>query len=170
MLSGRPLRWRYRLAGVVVVASDMNTGEGVAAVWLLRRPGSPDAMDETCLFERAENRWRYLGGGGSSGSELLTAGRPSASQGGPASMITTVSGCASRSRADREAQGGQPDFTSVGWVACAMFRVAAEVRHLQAGARRITVPQHGYVVIVWKAPPGSGAPPRPPIVAVGEDD
>ena len=152
VLAGRPLRWRHRLAGVVVVASDMDTDAGVAAVWLARRPGSPDARDETCLFERIENRWRYLGGGGGSGSELLRAGRPSASRGGPASVITSMSGTASRSHADREAQGDQRDLSQVGWVACAMFRVAAEVEHLQAGARRIMVPEHGSVIIAWKAP------------------
>lgn len=169
VLSGRPLRWRHRLAGVVVVASDIDSDAGVAAVWLVRRSGSPDAWEETCLFERVENGWRYLGGGGGSGSELLRAGRPSASQAGPASVIMSMSGTASRSRADREAQGDQRDLGQVGWVACAMFRVAAEVEHLQAGTRRITVPGHGYVIVAWKAPPASLLPPRPPIVAVGAD-
>jgi hypothetical protein len=169
VLSGRPLHWRQRLAGVVVVASDIDADVGVAGVWLARRAGSPDAVDEVCLFERVNGRWRYLGSGGRTGSELLRAGRPSASRAGPASMITSMSGCASRSLADREAQGGQQDFLRVGWVACAMFRVAAEVQHLQAGARQISVPQHGYVIVAWKAGPGSDVPPRPPIVAVGED-
>jgi len=169
VLSGRPLRWRHRLAAVVVVASDIDADVGVAAVWLVRRAGSPDAVDEVCLFERTGDRWRYLGGGSRTGSELLRAGRVSASRARPASMITSMSGCASRSCADREAQGGQQDFLHVGWVACALFRVAAEVQHLQAGARRITVPRHGYVLVAWKAGPGSDVPPRPPIVAVGED-
>ena len=167
VLAGRPLGWRHRLAGVVVVASDVDTDAGVAAVWLVRRPGSPDARDGFCLFERIGNGWRYRGGGGGSGTELLRAVRPSASGSGPASVITSMSGSASRSRADREARGDQQDLSQVGWVACAMFRVAAEVGHLQAGARRITVPEHGYVIIAWKAPPAS-RPARPPIVAVGE--
>lgn len=170
VLAGRPLRWRHRLVGVVAVASDMDADAGVAAVWLVRRAGSPDSRDETCLFERIGGRWRYRGGGGGSGTELLQADRPSASQAVPASMITSLSGSAVRSRGDREAEGGRPDFTHVGWVACAMFRVAAEVHHLQADARQIKVPQHGYVIVVWKAPPAtSGVLPRPPIVAVGED-
>jgi|SRR5215468_2199292 len=169
VLSGRPLRWRHRLAAVVVVASDIDADVGVAAVWLVRRAGSPDAVDEACLFERTGDRWRYLGGGSRTGSELLRAGRLSASRARPASMITSMSGCASRSCADREVQGGQQDFLHVGWVACALFRVAAEVHHLQAGARRIPVPRHGYVLVAWKAGPGSDVPPRPPIVAVGED-
>jgi hypothetical protein len=153
-----------------VVASDIDANVGVAGVWLARRAGSPqDAVDEACLFERIGGSWQYLGAGGRTGSELLRAGRPSASLTGPASIIASMSGCASRSRADREAEGGQQDFLHVGWVACAMFRVAAEVRHLQAGARQITVPQDGYVIVAWKAEPGSDVPPRPPIVAVGED-
>jgi hypothetical protein len=167
VLSGRPLRWRYRRAGVVVVASDIDANVGVAGVWLARRAGSPDAVSEACLFERIGGRWRYLGGGGSTGSELLRAARPSASR--AASMITSMSGCALRSRSDREAQGGQRDVLHGGWVACAMFRVAAEVRHLQAGARQITVPKDGYVIVAWKAGPGFDVPPRPPIAAVGED-
>jgi hypothetical protein len=63
VLSGRPLRWRHRLAGVVVVASDMDAAAGVAAVWLVRRAGWPGAVEETCLFERVGGSWRYLGGG-----------------------------------------------------------------------------------------------------------
>ena len=169
VLSGRPLRWRHRLAGIVVVASDVDSDAGVAAVWLVRRPGSPDAWDETCLFERIDNRWRYLGGGGGSGSEVLRAGQQSASQAGPGSVITSLSGTASRSRADREARDDQRDLSQVGWVACAMFRVAAEVEHLHAGARRVTVPGHGYVIVTWKAPPASLLPLRPPIAAVGAD-
>jgi hypothetical protein len=169
VLSGRPLRWRHRLAGVVVVASGIDADVGVAAVWLARRAGSPAAVDEACLFERTGERRRYLGGGSRTGSELLRAGRLPASRAGPASMITSMSGGASRSRADREAQGGQQDFLHAGWVACALFRVAAEVQQLQAGARRITVPEHGYVLVAWKAGPGSDVPPRPPIVAVGGD-
>jgi hypothetical protein len=50
-----------------------------------------------------------------------------------------------------------------------MFRVAADVAHLQVGARRIEVPWHGYVVVAWKAPLASGLPARPPIAAIGED-
>jgi hypothetical protein len=43
VLSGRPLRRRHRQAGVVVVARDVDADAGVAAVWLARRAGEPDA-------------------------------------------------------------------------------------------------------------------------------
>jgi hypothetical protein len=72
-------------------------------------------------------------------------------------MMTILSGSAGRSRADREARGRYPDdLAEVGWVACATFRVAAEVAHLQVGARQIKVPGHGYVIVAWKAPPSPG--------------
>lgn len=168
VLSGRPLRWRHRHAGVVVVASDVAADAGVAAVWLTRPARGPGTGNESCLFERVGGSWQYLGGGGS-GEELPLTGRPSASRAGPASMMTSLSGSAGRSRSDREAQGAERGFDRVGWVACAMFRVATEIAHLQVAARRIEVPRHGYVIVVWKAPPSPVSPPRPPIAAISED-
>ena len=120
VLSGRPLLRRDRLAGMVVVASDINTDAGVAAVWLVRRAG-PSTLANFCLFEHARGSWHYLGGGGAIRTEkFLLTGRPSASEAGPASMMTNLSGCAARSRAEREARDYQQDLAEVGWVACAM--------------------------------------------------
>jgi integrase len=68
----------------------MDPDGGVAAVWLVRRPGSPDAIDQACLFERIQHQWRYLGSGGRTGSDVLLAGRPSTSQRTPASLITSL--------------------------------------------------------------------------------
>jgi hypothetical protein len=150
------------------VARDLNAEAGVAAVWLVRRVAGPDIVEEICQFERVGGSWRYLGGGGRRG-ELPLTGRPSASRTGPASLMTSLSGCSIRSTADRAAQGRTGDFADVGWVACAMFRVAADVAYLQAGARRIEVPWHGYVVIAWKASPVSELPARPTVAAIGED-
>lgn len=169
VLSARPLHRRDRLAGVVVVASDINTDAGVAAVWLVRRAG-PSTLANYCLFERARGSWQYLGCGGAIRKEtFLLTSRPSASQAGPASMMTNLSGCSARSHAEREARDYQQDLAEVGWVACAMFRVAAEVVYLQVGTRLIKVPQHGHVIVAWKAPPSSVSPRRPPIAAVGGD-
>jgi hypothetical protein len=155
---------------VVVVASDVDEGAGVAAVWLARRPGSPGGAQEACQFERVGGRWRYLGSGGGSARELDLASRSSASLAGPASMLTSMSGCASRSRADRQAQRDQLDLVHVGWVASEMFRAATEVRYVQVDARRVSVPEHGHVIVVWKAPPAPGGPARPPIAASGPDN
>lgn len=169
VLSGRPLRRRDRLAGVVVVASDIDTEAGVAAVWLVRHAG-PSTLANYCLFERAREGWQYLGGGRANRKEkFLLTGRPSASQAGPASMMTNLSGCSVRSHAERKAQDCRRDLAEVGWVACAMFRVAAEVVHLRAGTRLIKVPQHGHVIVAWKAPASSVSPRRPPIAGVSGD-
>jgi hypothetical protein len=151
-----------------VVASDIDAGAGVAAVWLVHRAGGPDAVHEYCRFECIRGSWQYLGGG-RGGREFLPARRPSASRAGPAAMMTSLSGCAGRSRSDREAQGDQRDLGRVDWVACAMFRVAAEVAHLEVGARRIKIPRHGYIIVAWKAPPSSVSPSRPPIAAISGD-
>jgi hypothetical protein len=153
----------YRLAG-----SDIDADAGVAAIWLARRAGWPIAVNGVCQFERVGNSWQCVSGGGT-GEKLPLAGRPSASRSGPASMMTHVSSGAGRSRADREALGLQQDPAKMGWVAYETFRVAAEVAHLQVGARRIKVPQHGYVIVAWKAPPSYVSPPRPPIAAVSDD-
>jgi hypothetical protein len=48
---------------------------------------------------------------------------------GPATMMASLSGCAARSRSDREAQGDHWDVGRVGYVVRAMFRVATEVAH-----------------------------------------
>lgn len=109
------------------------------------------------------------GAGSSSAGELSLARRRSASSAGPSAMMTSLGGCSGRSLADREALGDQLDCARVGWVACAGFRLAAEVAYVRAGDRQLGVPEHGYVIVVWKAPPSAGPPLRPPIVAVGED-
>jgi hypothetical protein len=168
VLSGRPLRWWHRLSSIAVVASDMDPGAGVAAVWLARRAGL-GARDETWLFERTGDGWHCLGGsGGSFEGQVTRGGRLSASRARPDIMMTNLSGCASRSHADRD-HGDPSDLAQVGWVACAMFRVAAEVSCVQVDGRQITVPPHGYVIVAWKAPPTSDAPRRPPIVVLGAD-
>ena len=85
VLAGLLLRWRHRLAGVVVVASDIDSDAGVAAVWLVHRSGSPDAWEETCLFERIENGWRYWRGAAAPGaSSCERAGRRHLAQARPA--------------------------------------------------------------------------------------
>jgi hypothetical protein len=76
-----------------------------------------------------------------------------------------MSSSAVRSRADREKDTGL-GVAGAGWVACAGFRLATEVGHLQVGARSIRVPGHGYVIVAWRSSPALA---RPPIVAVGKD-
>lgn len=48
-------------------------------------------------------------------------------------------------------------------------RVAAEVRHLAVGERRIEVPAHGRVIVAWKSRATGNGGIRPLIVAFGPD-
>jgi hypothetical protein len=48
-------------------------------------------------------------------------------------------------------------------------RVAVEVDHILAGERRISVPGHGYVIVVWKSAPTATSSGRPPIAAIARD-
>jgi hypothetical protein len=164
-LTGRRLGLPQRRAGFVVLASDINEDADVAAVWLMHHPGSADSAQHTLEFERSGG-WRFLGGGSNSAQEFSLAGRPSASVHGPTSMMRLVSSSAARSRTDREKDATGLGVAGAGWVACAGFRVAAEVGHLRADGRSIPVPGHGYVIVAWRSPPASA---RPLIVAVGND-
>jgi hypothetical protein len=166
VLSGRRLGFWQRQAEFVVLASDVDDDADVAAVWLVRHPGSPDSREATLQFERSGTNWRYLGASGGSGREFSLAGRPSASVDGPTTMLRLLNSSAARSRTDRQRQVGGLGMAGAGWVACAGFRLAAEVGHLQVGGRSIPVPGHGYAVAAWRSPP---ALTRPVVVAVGKD-
>ena len=180
VLAGRPLHWWQRLGGLTVVASDIDADAGVAAVWLARWPGTRRAVEETLEFEWIDGGWRYLGGGSGSGQEerFSAADRPSGARAGPASMMTCGGSTSVRSLKKRQEQrtagaatgaAGPASVAEAGWVACAQFRVAAEIETLQIGERRISVPAHGYVLAVWKAPPSLDIPSRPRIEALRRD-
>ena len=165
VLSGHGLRFSQRRAGFVALASDIDGDAGAAAVWLVHHPGSPDSAEHTLLFDRGDG-WRFLGGGSSGAQEFSLAGRPSASLNGPMGMMRLMSSSSSRSRADRERDATGLGVAGAGWVACAGFRLAIEVGHLQVGERSIPVPGHGYAIVAWRSPPALA---RPLIVAVGRD-
>jgi hypothetical protein len=71
-----------------------------------------------------------------------------------------------RSLIDRERLAGGLGMAGAGWVACAGFRLAAEVGAASGQGRPIPVPGHGYAIVAWRSPPALA---RPPIVAVGKD-
>ena len=162
-LSGRPVRPWPRLTArrIVLLATDIDADAGVAAAWLVRRPGSARQVVETWLYERRPGGWEGLGGGAGVGGKgigpaySVLAVRPSAARDGPGSMLTRW--------------GGAGCYERGGIVGCDYLRVAAEVEYIQAGKRRICVPEHGYVLVVWKSAPTGLPSGRPRIVAVGRD-
>jgi hypothetical protein len=152
-----------------VVAGDIDPDAGIAAIWLERRTRLPGGgIEEICSYERISGNWRYIGGSGSNSGKFAPAGRRSSAVTGPGSMLTHLGTGAGRSSADREAHGDQLDPSRAGWIGATTFRAAAEITHLQVGTRQIEVPEHGHVVVVWKAPPTWRAR-RPPIAALGAD-
>jgi hypothetical protein len=162
-LSGRPLRPWPRLSArrIVLLATDADSDAGVAAVWLVRRPGGARQAVETWLYERGPRGWRGLGGGATIGGRAIGPAynildsRPSAARHGPGSILTRWDGPA----------GYEHD----GIVGCDHLRAAAEVAYIQAGDRRIIVPDHGYVVVAWKSAPAGVPSGRPPIAALSQD-
>src|SRR5579859_3541119 len=168
VLAGRPLRWRHRRAGLVVVASDIDADAGVAAVWLDSPGRRRRVIGGICLYERAAGSWQHRGGSLGGGTGFALTRRPSATSDGPALTLTSMSGSSMRSISDWDA-ADRRDLSAAGKIGCSMFRAAVEVTHMRVGARRVEVPAHGYVIVAWKAPPSSGVSGRPPIAALGAD-
>jgi hypothetical protein len=164
-LSGQRPGWRQRRAGWVVLATDVDQAASVAAVLLVRRPGSPDSARHTLQFERGDG-WHWLGGGSGAARELALSGRPTAAVHGPTSMMRFLGSSAARSRADRERLAAGLSAADAGWVASAGFRLATEVARLELGERSVPVPAHGYAVVAWRSPPTLT---RPVITAIGPD-
>ncbi|MFI9047015.1 hypothetical protein [Streptomyces sp. NPDC053427] len=155
-----PRRW------LSLVSGDVDLDAGIGAVCLVWRPGSPKAETHTALMERCGEKWQHTGGGSTSGGDLpaerLAAGRP-----GQVGMIEIGGGAGALSYAYRLRH---PDFMGAApWVGSNELQAAAEVDHLLLGDRRIEVPGHGRLIVVWKSPSTGHVGIRPLIVAVGRD-
>lgn len=157
-----PRRW------LTLVSGDVDREAGVGAVWLVRRPGSAKAETHTALIERCGEKWQCTGGGSASGGDLRTE-RLAAGQPGQVGMIELGGGAGCLSDA-RRLRHRQTDFIgTVPWLGADELQVAAEVDHLLLGDRRIEVPGHGRLIVVWKSPSTGCGGIRPLIVAVGRD-
>lgn len=160
-----PRRW------LALVSGDVDPSAGVGAFWLVWRPGSAKAQTHTALVERCGDKWRHIGGGSASDGDLpgerLAAGRP-----GQVGMIELGGGARVLSYAYRRHHRHPDSAGTVGtapWVGSNELQVATEVDHLLLGDRRIAVPRHGRLIVVWKSPSKGSVGTRPLIVAVGRD-
>jgi hypothetical protein len=150
-----------RLPNSPVASLKHCSDAGVAAVWLVRRPGSAWKAEETSPYKRGSRGWEGPGGGTGIGGKGIgpaygiLAARPSAARDGPGSILTHW--------------GGGGSYKRDGIVCGEHLRVATEVEYIQAGKRRISVPEHGCVLIVWKSASGVLPSGRPRIVAAGRD-
>lgn len=157
-----PRRW------LTLVSGDVDREAGVGAVWLVRRPGSAKAETHTALIERCDGKWQCTGGGSRSDGDL-PAERPAAGRPGQVGMIEVGGGAGGLSHAYRLRHRHPDRIGTAPWVGAGELRVAAEVDHLLLGDRRIEVPGHGRLIVVWKSPSTGRGGIRPLIVAVGRD-
>lgn len=145
-LPGRPvsLSRRRRFAPLAVdvdgdVAAARFVRRGVACYW-----------DETHILRYdGRTRWRYTGGGGSSVGELWSAGAFQQERAALApGEIRSEGGSSVHDHAHRPA-----------WIRAAELLVGGEVATVVVdGRRRLQVPDHGHLVVVWSAR-------RPPTVS-----
>ncbi|MFI0259248.1 hypothetical protein ACH4OW_09455 [Streptomyces sp. NPDC017056] len=159
LLNGRPLQpCRAPRRLLTVVSGDLDTAAGVAGLWLVRRPRSAHATSHTLLFERCGRDWTYVGG--SSGTaDPLPGRRRKAGEPGQAGMVE-VAGTGSVVSRAHVAHLHDVAPLALPLIGCAELHVAAEVDHLVAGGRRVEVPAHGSLIVVWRFPPlpGTAAP------------
>jgi hypothetical protein len=134
---------------------SLATDGDVAAIAFLRRLPAGHSGIETWILQR-RGQWCPLGGGATTlRAYPLTDRLAAAEQGGYLGQLS--SGFVTRKPAGRFPWGSRRVFH-------AQFRAAAEVDKLQTGNRLLTVPFHGYTVIVWR---GRRAPAVTAVAADG---
>ncbi|MEA2656730.1 MAG: hypothetical protein QOI23_2095 [Chloroflexota bacterium] len=110
---------------------------------------------ETHVLVLRNGAWTWLGGGGGSSDEGLLADRPAVLSG--TSLLGTDVPVSSNSRVITSSGAGgvldtygQHEPSDGGrWISYAVLRVSAEVVFVEAMDRRMSVPWHGYVLLVW---------------------
>jgi hypothetical protein len=152
---------------LTVVSADVDLDSGIGAVWLVRRPGSARAETLTARIERHGGRWEY-GGAGRGAPGDVEAGRRAAGHPGQSGMIELGGHSGGVSNAYLLEHPHSP-ASAAPWVEASELRAAAEVSHLLIGERRVEVPAHGRVIVVWKSPLTASGGTRPLITAFGSD-
>jgi hypothetical protein len=131
----------------------------VAAIAFLRQPAGIPAGHpgiETWILQRRDGQWVPLGGGATTLRAYPLTARPAAA-GHDGYLGRPSSGFVTRKPGGRLPWGSRRVFH-------AQFRAAAEVDKLRSGNRLLTVPFHGYTVIVWR---GRRAPAVTAVAADG---
>ncbi|MEY9854771.1 hypothetical protein ABH935_000368 [Catenulispora sp. GAS73] len=152
-------RGGFSLLGMDV--SDGGSG-GIGTVCLVQ-----GGRSFRCDYEQdATGEWHILGGGSGSISPEMVGPRPSAASVGTP-LLTAEGGIGfTRSRRDREGADpfSPPSFDAVGFVATFSLRAADVVDHVVVDGRTIAVPDHGRLVVVWKASATPYGPTARPVV------
>jgi hypothetical protein len=98
----------------------------------------------------------------------VEAGRRAAGNPGQSGMIELGGRSGGVSNAYR-LEHPHSSVSAAPWVEASELQAATEVSHLLIGERRVEVPAHGRVIVVWKSPLTSGGGIRPLITAFGSD-
>ena len=146
----RRLSRRRRFAAMAVdvagdVAATMFARRGVACIW-----------KETHVLAHRDRGWVWVGSGGASSREdlladrlevlsgYLTLGRDSVNGAVPRAIVVNGSGGALD-----HCEGANWQPGSGRWISYADVRVSARVTSVQISERRLPVPWHGHVLLVW---------------------
>jgi hypothetical protein len=156
----RRRRWYGRLwvRRLAVMAVDVDAE--AAAIWISRRMHRSSSPTFVCMYAKESKGWRPVSGHEVTVESGFPRARRSVAMTGPASILSLEDSGGLRC-------GSPPDSP---WIGYQIIQVASEVSHLQVGDRELAIPDHGYVIVVWKtAEYGNGSYGRPPIAAYASD-
>lgn len=145
----RSLSRRRRHAAMSVDVS------GDVAVSMFARRGVGCIHQEIHVLALRNGAWTWLGGGGGSSGEGLLADRPAVLPGtsllGPDAPVSSDSRVITSSGAGGVLDTyGEFEPTDGGrWISYAILQVSAEVAFVETTDRRLRVPWHGRVLLVW---------------------
>jgi hypothetical protein len=169
---GRPLQpWWLPRWWFTVVAADVDDDAGIAALWIVRRPGSARRLAYDQVLERYDDgRWVAHGSSGSGAEPLPPARhrRQPAGAPGQVGMAEYQGGGGSRSMAYCRRHPGRSVATAP-WIGATKLQVAAEAAHVVLGDRTIPVPSDGTVVVVWRVAATMQWPGSPALALTSAD-
>ncbi|MGW5355226.1 hypothetical protein ACWERV_32495 [Streptomyces sp. NPDC004031] len=150
-----PQPWWLPRRLLTVVSADVDDAAGVAAIWILSRPGSSRMREHTELLERLDERWRHAGGGSGSGEDPVEVDVLDVCNGAGVLSLT---------------RGLDPprSLAAAPWIGCVKIHLGRDVRQVLVGTRLKEVPEQRSLVAVWTAPRSSRGE-RPVVVALGQD-
>ncbi|MDD1063477.1 hypothetical protein NMG29_35805 [Streptomyces cocklensis] len=150
-----PQPWWMPRRVLTVVSADVDDAAGVGAIWILWRPKSSQFREHVAVLEWFGERWRYVGGGSSSGDGPVDVDVLDVRNGGGALSLT-------------RSLDPPRSLAAAQMINCVKVRLGREVRDVLIGVRRIEVPEQRSLIAVWTSPQMNRGV-RPLIVALGGD-
>ncbi len=168
---------------VVLLASHAPPDDNIAVLWIAIWPrlvlsplSSSRPITYICQYEKIRGRWSSLGVCNPMPEPGFLDKRPSLSSSGPANLLVRGASGGSRNNASHTslarsaiALTTRHDNNDVTWVGYEIYRVSAEVAHLEIAHRPVTVSPHGYSIITWRSRDRDDLTSRPEIKAIAAD-